>query len=202
MKELLDLMRRTVSRQLLYATVTITLSVLNLSAIVVSKGESGRVWAAANCTNIPQIKVVNYVTWWSLDPEGYHPAILLKLENNSGHDLTGQQIHFQGRFLDLRTTDITVARKDTAGGFAPHQRMLVWLRAPDAYELPINVERWPRLECKAMCRIGDVGDDGTQTLVITEVENEAKTDDDARDQMDKLKEFSQIAYPTSTRRTK
>ena len=141
------------------------------------------------------LKVVNYITWWSLDPTGYHPAVLLKLENNSGADLTGQEIHFQGRFLNLRTTDITVARKDSRSSFTPHQRVLVSLIAPDAYELPINSGDWPKLECKVMCRVGDVGDEGTQTLVITEVERVAMSDDEARQGLEKLREYSQIASP-------
>jgi hypothetical protein len=140
-----------------------------------------------------QIKVVNYITWWSLDPVGYHPTILLKVENNSGCDLTGEEIHFQARFLNLRTTDIIVARKDNRCSFAPHQRTLVSLVAPDAYELPINSTDWPRLECKVMCRVGDVGDEGTQTLVITEVERIAMSGDDARQALEKLREYSQMA---------
>jgi hypothetical protein len=147
----------------------------------------------ANASPQNQLKIVNYITWWSLDPAGYHPAVLIKVENNSGQDLTGQEIHFQGRFLNLRTTDITVARKDSRCDFIPHQRILVWLIAPDAYELPINSEEWPLLECKVMCRVGDVGDEGTQTLVITQVEKVAMSSDEARQGLEKLREYSQIA---------
>jgi hypothetical protein len=159
-------------------------------------------WVSPGMAASSQLKVVNYITWWSLDPIGYHPAVLLKVENNSTADLTGQAIHFQGRFLNLRTTDINVARKDSRCGFAPHQRVLMELVGPDAYELPINSAEWPQLECKVMCRVGDVGDDGTQTLVITEVEREAMSDDEARQNLEKLHEYSQIASPNGAQTTR
>lgn len=137
------------------------------------------------------LMVVNYVAWWSLDPEGYHPTILLKLENDTGKDLTAHPIRMQGRFMDLRTTIVTVARDSLQGQFLPGQRLLVWLRGPQTYELPLNSHDWPNMECKVMARIGDVGDEGTQTLVISNVERMVMSDDDARLQLEKLREFTQ-----------
>jgi hypothetical protein len=137
------------------------------------------------------IRVVNYVTWWSLDPSGYHPTILLKVENASGRDLTAQLIRFQGRFMDLRTTMVTVARDQQQRQFVPRQQLLVWLRGPEAFELGMNANQWPNMECKAMVRIGDVDDGGTQTLVITNVDRVVMSDDDARQQLEKLREYTQ-----------
>lgn len=137
------------------------------------------------------IRVVNYVTWWSLDPSGYHPAILLKLENASGRDLTAQLIRFQGRFMDLRTTMVTVARDQQQRQFVPRQHILVWLKGPEAFELGLNANQWPNMECKVMARIGDVDDAGTQTLVITNVDRVVMSDDDAHQQLEKLREYTQ-----------
>src|SRR5262249_35725340 len=58
-----------------------------------------------------KLSAISYVTWWSHDATttgGYRPSILLKLENYSGKDLTGQLIRFQARFTDLTNGIVTV----------------------------------------------------------------------------------------------
>jgi hypothetical protein len=54
------------------------------------------------------------------------------------------------------------------------------------------------LECKVLCRVGDVGDEQTQTLVITTIDGIAMSDDNARQQLDKLKEYSQTPPPPNS----
>ncbi len=138
-----------------------------------------------------KLQVVNYITWWSLDPEGYHPAILLQVENSTGHDLTGELIHFQGRFMNLQTMDITIGRNQAQRQFLPHQQMMIWLKGTEPFELPISSFQWPTLECKVMYRIGNVGDEGTQTLLITGIDKLAMTDEDAHQTLEKMPEYTQ-----------
>ena len=103
------------------------------------------------------------VTWWSHDAVGYHPAMCLYLENISGHPLTNssagsrstEEIPFQGRFTDLRSGDVTVAREYRRAPIASHERFSIILRGPKSYDLPIDSSLWPSIECKAMCRIDD-----------------------------------------------
>ena len=126
-----------------------------------------------------EISTIGYVSWWSHDAVGYHPAVIMKVENTSGGDLSSIVVRFQGRFTDLRNGSVTVARKELCRDFAPHQQITVMLRAPRSFELPIDNNAWPTIECKAMCRIGAVGDEGTQDLLVTRLEPVAMTDEEA-----------------------
>jgi len=126
-----------------------------------------------------KISAVGYVTWWSHDAVGYHPAIWLKIENNSRLDLSKSIIRLQGRFTDLHSGYVTVARKEVHLDFMPHQRNCVMLRAPSSFELPIDENAWPTIECKVMCRVGDVGDEGTQDLVVAHLDQIAMTDEES-----------------------
>lgn len=138
------------------------------------------------------LSAVAHVTWWSLDPTGYHPAVLVKIENTSGKDLSGQLIRFQGRFMDMQNGIVTVARKESRQALAPNQEIYIALRAPQPYQLPIDVNAWPQIECKVMCRVGSVGDEGTQTLIISKLESVTMTDDDAYQKLSKVLEFRQM----------
>lgn len=126
-----------------------------------------------------RISPVGFITWWSHDATGYHPAIYLWLENTSGVDLSGQPIKFQGLFRDLRNGYVTVARNELHSDFKPTQALRMALVAPTAFELPIDKFSWPSIECKVMCRIGSVGDEGTQDVIITKVEQQTMTDEEA-----------------------
>ncbi|MBI4532639.1 MAG: hypothetical protein HY711_01730 [Candidatus Melainabacteria bacterium] len=138
------------------------------------------------------LSAVAEVTWWSLDPTGYHPAVLVKIENTSGKDLSGQLIRLQGRFMDVQSGMVTVARKEIRQAFVPGQEIYIALRAPQPYQLPIDVNAWPQMECKVMCRVGNVGDEGTQTLIISKLESVTMTDDDAYQKLSKVLEFRQV----------
>jgi len=150
---------------------------------------------------VPKISTIGFVTWWSHDAVGYHPAIILKIENTSGVNLTGVVIRFQGRFTDLRNGYVTVARKEIRKDFAPHQQITVPLRGPASFELPIDENAWPAIECKAMCRIGDVGDEGTQDLVITRLEPPVTmTDEEAESQLIRQTGLASVSAPYEPKR--
>jgi hypothetical protein len=134
---------------------------------------------AAPMTRLARLTTIGDVTWWSHDAVGYHPAIYLKIENTSGVNLSGMTIRFQGRFTDLRNGYVTVAREDIRRDFANHQQISVMLRGPHPFELPIDENAWPAIECKAMCRIGDIGDEGTEDLVVTRLDHVTMTDEEA-----------------------
>lgn len=125
------------------------------------------------------IKIINYVTWWSHDATGYHPAICFRYINRSGKDFTGQLIRFQARFLDLHNSYVTTARKEVRMDFGNFEEHNALMRGPTPFELSIDVNEWPPIECKLMCRIGDTGDIGTENLVIARLDNITMTDEEA-----------------------
>ncbi|HEY9712893.1 MAG TPA: hypothetical protein V6C72_05455, partial [Chroococcales cyanobacterium] len=137
-------------------------------------GSSGRAPAP-----IPKIAAVSFVTWWSHDAVGYHPAIVLRYENQSDRDLTGVRISFQAKFTDLRNGYVTVARQQTMTSLPPGAVQNIMMRAPTSFELPIDQAQWPSIECKVMCRVGEVGDEGTQDILIANLVSVVMTDDEA-----------------------
>lgn len=126
-----------------------------------------------------RLHVLSAVTWWSLDNRGYHPAVLVKIQNLSGHDLTAKQLQFQARFLDTRTGANTIGRSEVRQSFPKNKLIYILLKGKDAYDLSNNIDEWPPFECKLMCRVGEVGHEGTQTLLVSKVELVAMTDEDA-----------------------
>lgn len=140
---------------------------------------------------VDKIAAISYVTWWAHDASaGYHPTLLLKVENYSNKDLTGALIKFQARFIDLTNGITTIAKRDVRQSFVPHQQIYVLLKGPQAFDLPIDEYNWPMIECKVMCRVGEVGDEGTQTLIVTKLESITMNDDEAMQKMNRLADFS------------
>jgi len=131
------------------------------------------------------LTIVSYVTWWSHDATGYHPAIYLRYENDSARDLSGSLIRFQCRFTDVRNGYVTVARKEMRTDLARFRQRYVILRGPAQFELPIDENAWPNIECKAMSRIGEVGDEGTQELLLCKLDSITMTDDEALEKLNK-----------------
>ncbi len=129
--------------------------------------------------NVDKLHVLSAVTWWSLDNRGYRPAVLVKIQNISGRDLTGKQLQFQARFIDTRTGQVTVGRSESKQSFPKNKLIYILLKGKDAYELSNNTDEWPSFECKLMSRVGDVSHEGTQTLWVSKVELVAMTDEDA-----------------------
>lgn len=132
-------------------------------------------------------EIMGHISWWILGAVSYHPAVIVKVRNVSGKNLTGQPIHVQARFLDPGTGEVTVARKDIVKAMPNNHMFYVFLRAPQAYELSIDTSEWPSLETKVMCRVGDDG--RTQNLLLTNVEPVTMSYDDAFYQINRAAEF-------------
>ncbi len=130
--------------------------------------------------------VMACVTWWSHDAVGYHPAMFLMLENNSGHEIAGEEIPFQARFTDLREGYITVAREYKRTPVRAHERFALFLRGPRSFELPIDSSLWPAMECKAMCRLNASKGDSNlpvEDLFVTHLSRLTMSDEDAQSQL-------------------
>ncbi len=147
---------------------------------------------SATTSNAAKMSVVGCISWWSHDAVGYHPTLLLKVENSSNTNLTGELLRFQGRFTDMRTGYVSVARKELRQDFASHRQIYLALRAPTAVELPIDDSAWPSIECKVMCRIGTAGDDGTQDLLITHLDAITMSDEEAFSLLAKQTGFGKV----------
>ena len=146
--------------------------------------------------NVDRLHVLSAVTWWSLDNRGYHSAVLVKIQNASGHDLTGKQLQFQARFIDTRTAATTIGRSESRQSFPKNKLIYILLKGKDAYDLSNNIDEWPSFECKLMCRVGTVGSEGTQTLWISIVELVAMTDEDAFYKINRMADLPPTEPPT------
>jgi hypothetical protein len=73
----------------------------------------------------------------------------------------------------------------------PNRKIVyVLLKGKQSYELAQDVNDWPVLECKVMCRVGEVEDEGTQTLLITKVDTITMTDEDAFYRINRMPDIS------------
>lgn len=171
----------------------ITTSLLSLLAACLVLGFSAGPAGAEQTA----ITVLNYVTGWYHDAGGYHPAVFLLIENTSGRDLSGKFVRFQGRFTDLQTSEVAVGRKEIRQELKPYQQSRISIIAPYGYELPMEVYRWPTMEVKVMCRIGNVGDEGTETLLVTKLESVAQTTEDAYQTLNNASSYDANALPKS-----
>jgi hypothetical protein len=140
---------------------------------------SGTAAHAQDVSKSSHLSVLNYVTGWEHDANGYHPAVFMWLENVSSQDLSGRLVRFQARFTDLQTAEVTIGRKDVRRDCKPHQQFAVAVVGAQGYELPFETHLWPSIEAKVMCRIGNVGDEGTETLTIVKVEPTTHTEEEA-----------------------
>jgi hypothetical protein len=145
----------------------------------------------------PKLTAVGCITWWSHDAVGYHPAMIVRVENSSGQNLVGERLRLQGRFTDLRNGYVTVARKEERLTLLKNEQQYIMLRGPSSFELPIDEFAWPSIECKAMARVGEVGDEGTQDLLITHLEAVTMTDDEARAQLARQTDFRKVVKVSS-----
>src|SRR5580698_7559981 len=127
--------------------------------------------------------VLSCIAWWAHDAAGYRPAMLLMIENISGHDITGEEIPFQGRFTDLRNGFVTVARNYKQTPIQSHQRFVLLLRAPKSFELPIDSSLWPQMECKALCKLPNSNIQTVDHLFVTHLTPITMTDEDAHTQL-------------------
>ncbi|MBY0357011.1 MAG: hypothetical protein K2W82_03340 [Candidatus Obscuribacterales bacterium] len=150
--------------------------------------------ASAQELQTKSLVVLNHQTGWALDGIGYHPAVYLLLENISGHDLSGETIKIQGKFTDIHTLEPSVARMEVRRELKPHQVFPFAIIAPQAYELPRSVNHWPAVECKIMARVGNVGDEGTEYLLITKIDQVTQTEDTA---FQKLNEVASYRKPSN-----
>jgi hypothetical protein len=129
---------------------------------------------------IQKLDTACFVTWWFHSALGYHPAILMRIENASGQNLPGVIIKFQARFTNLRDGYVNVAREEIRASLEPKKQLYVFLKGPRAFELPIDQSLWPRMECKIMARIHDgTNEGGTQTLLITKLDSLTMSFEDA-----------------------
>lgn len=141
--------------------------------------------------------VLNYMTGWSLDTLGYHPSIYLLIENTGGHDLSNVPIKFQARFTDMQTLEVAVARSELRSTLKPFQQFRLCIQSPHGYELPIDTNRWPAMECKLMTRVGNVSDDGTETLLIAKIEQSTQTKEEAFQRLNEVSSFHRPAHSSA-----
>ncbi len=132
----------------------------------------------------PKLAVPAYVTYWTHDALGYHPSIMLTIENVSDVSLLGEQIQLQAHFRLLSEGILTVyrwhTRLDTIGS---KQQINTEAHGKRPFELPIDPGEWPMIECKVICKIGDVSSEESQNLIVARIQSVAMTDEDARTQL-------------------
>ena len=147
-------------------------------------------WAQADDENKPRnLRVLNHLTGWSLDSNGYHPAVYMLLENISGRDLSGITIKMQGKFTDIHTTEPSTAKTEIRRALKPHQQFPIALLAPQGFELPRDPNFWPVMDCKVMMRVGTVGDEGTEYLLVTKIDSVTATQEDSFQKLNEVTSY-------------
>lgn len=137
-------------------------------------------------TPVDKLATTGYVTWWAHESNGYHPMILVRVKNYSAKNLSGELIRFQCKFTDLTSGIVRTGKKEVMKAFESKHEIFAVLRNPQAYDLAIDEDQWPTIECKVLCRVGDVGDEGTQTLLVTRVDKITMTEQEAFERMSRL----------------
>ncbi|MBU6450190.1 MAG: hypothetical protein KGS72_00310 [Cyanobacteria bacterium REEB67] len=133
----------------------------------------------------PQLECPGVVTYWMHDATGYHPCIIVALEApDIKLDLTNQPINVQAQFRMLSTGILLKANK-IVGFSVPNSKETIYatLYGKRPFELGINPDDWPVIECKVLAKVGDVSNDDAQTIGIYRVRNEAWSDEDALGQL-------------------
>jgi hypothetical protein len=133
----------------------------------------------------PQLECPGVVTYWMHDATGYHPCIIVALEApDIKLDLTNQPINVQAQFRMLSTGILLKANK-VVGFSVPNSKETIYatLYGKRPFELGINPDDWPVIECKVLAKVGDVSNDDAQTIGIYRVRNEAWSDEDALGQL-------------------
>ncbi len=132
----------------------------------------------------PKLAVPAYVTYWTHDALGYHPSIMLTIENVSDVSLLGEQIQLQAHFRLLSEGILTVYRWQTRlDSIGSKQQVNTEAHGKRPFELPIDPGEWPMIECKVICKIGDVSSEESQNLIVARIQPVAMTDEDARTQL-------------------
>lgn len=149
--------------------------------------------STAQAGDTPKIGVANYICWWVHDATGYHPAIFVRFRNDSNADLSGAHISWQAKFMDVRYGQVTVARAESVTLLGPGQQQTVMLKGPNSFELLIDKATWPSLECKVMCRVGQVGDEGTQDLLVGKLNQVVMTEDEAAGELARRPDMKRAA---------
>ncbi len=132
----------------------------------------------------PKLTVPAYVTYWTHDALGYHPSIMLTIENVSDVSLLGEPIQLQAHFRLLSEGILTVYRWHTRlDSIGSKQQVNTEAHGKRPFELPIDPGEWPMIECKVICKIGDVSSEESQNLIVARIQPVAMTDEDARTQL-------------------
>ncbi|HEY9757816.1 MAG TPA: hypothetical protein V6C97_21795 [Oculatellaceae cyanobacterium] len=135
--------------------------------------------------------VSDYIAWWAHDDRGYHPAVTFLFQNESGEDISDQLVRFQARFLEIKNNYLSVTRSDIRPNMAHGEQRNYTLIGNEPYELPIDLNAWPQIECKVLYKIGDEAE--AHQLLLARVDTITMTNEEA---------LQRILSQHSTRRVK
>ena len=121
--------------------------------------------------------MTDYIAWWAHDDRGYHPAVTFMFQNESGEDLSDQLVRFQARFLEIKNNYLSVSRNDYRPNMAKGEQKYYTLIGSEPYELPIDLNAWPQIECKVLYKLGDEAD--AHQLLIARVDTVTMTNEEA-----------------------
>ena len=133
----------------------------------------------------PQLDCPGVYTYWMHDAVGYHPCIIVALESKErSADLTGVPINIQAQFRMLSTG--ILLRSNTIVSFTMAQTketIYATLYGKRPFELGIDPNDWPVIECKILAKVGDVSNDDAQDLGFYRINNKTLSDEDAMGQL-------------------
>ena len=159
---------------------------------------------SSNISNRPsRIIVPAFVTYWSHDALGYHPSICMTLENKSSTNLVGEPIQLQAQFRVIAEGILSIARWQTSfDSIGGKEQINTEAHSKRAFELPLDRESWPLVECKIVAKIGRGDRAEAETLLITRIDSAAMSEDDARSQLNMVLGRKRLAEAKSAQARK
>jgi hypothetical protein len=134
----------------------------------------------------PQLDCTGVYTYWTHDAVGYHPCILIALESqNPAIDMTGTPINIQAQFRMLSTGILLRSNTITSFTMPAGSRETIYasLYGKRPFDLGIDPNDWPVIECKVLAKVGDVSNDDAQDLGFYRINNKTLSDEDAKGEL-------------------
>ena len=98
--------------------------------------------------------LLNYIAWWAHDDRAITLQLLLPSRTKLARISLIRLLRFQARFIEIKNNYLSVARDDIRRVLAKGgQSQPETLVGSEPYELSIDVNSWPQIECKVLYKL-------------------------------------------------
>jgi len=128
------------------------------------------------------LKLTGLVTYWSHDGLGYHPTVTFNAENTKADSTAAVPFSFQARFFYLAEAQpFTTKATEFFSTINGREQASITMRGKVPFELSIDKETWPIIECKLLYKYGKEKE--SHVLFIERIKPVTMNDDDARTEL-------------------